>query len=225
LFHSATSNSILDKAIDSEDAQHHDFLRLDHVEGYHELSAKTKNFFSTAVGIWDADFYVKVDDDVHVNLGMLATTLARHKSKPRTYIGCMKSGPVLADKNVKYHEPEYWKFGEEGNKYFRHATGQIYAISKDLATYISINQPILHKYANEDVSLGSWFIGLEVNHIDERNMCCGTPPDCEWKGQAGNVCVASFDWSCSGICKSVEKIKDVHARCGEGDSAVWSSLI
>jgi hypothetical protein len=41
----------------------------DHVEGYHELSAKTKIFFSTAVSIWDADFYVKVDDDVHVNLG------------------------------------------------------------------------------------------------------------------------------------------------------------
>lgn len=43
-------------------------------------------------------------------------------------------------RDVKYHEPEFWKFGEEGNKYFRHATGQIYAISKDLATYISINQ-------------------------------------------------------------------------------------
>ncbi|KAK4758321.1 hypothetical protein SAY87_019622 [Trapa incisa] len=222
--HSATSNSILDRAIDSEDAQHKDFLRLEHVEGYHELSAKTKIFFSTAVSRWDADFYVKVDDDVHVNLGMLATTLARHRSKPRVYIGCMKSGPVLSQKNVKYHEPEYWKFGEEGNKYFRHATGQIYAISKDLATYISINQPILHKYANEDVSLGAWFIGLEVEHIDDRNMCCGTPPDCEWKAQAGNVCIASFDWSCSGICKSVEKIKDVHTRCGEGDGAVWDAL-
>lgn len=34
----------------------------------------------------------------------------------------------------------------------------------------------MHKYANEDVSLGAWFIGLEVEHIDERNMCCGTPP-------------------------------------------------
>lgn len=43
-------------------------------------------------------------------------------------------------RDVKYHEPEFWKFGEEGNKYFRHATGQIYAISKDLAAYISINQ-------------------------------------------------------------------------------------
>ncbi|KAM7510981.1 hypothetical protein LguiB_009856 [Lonicera macranthoides] len=223
--HSATSNSILDRAIDSEESQHQDFLRLEHVEGYHELSAKTKIFFSTAVAKWDADFYIKVDDDVHVNLGALAATLARHRSKPRVYIGCMKSGPVLAEKTVKYHEPEYWKFGEDGNKYFRHATGQIYAISKDLATYISINQPILHKYANEDVSLGSWFIGLEVEHIDDRNMCCGTPPDCQWKAQAGNVCVASFDWSCSGICQSVEKIKFVHERCGEGEEALWSALI
>ncbi|XP_038983304.1 beta-1,3-galactosyltransferase 7-like isoform X2 [Phoenix dactylifera] len=222
--HSATSNSILDKAIHSEEAQHNDILRLEHVEGYHELSTKTKIFFSTAVAIWDADFYVKVDDDVHVNLGMLATTLARHRSKPRTYIGCMKSGPVLSNKNVKYHEPEFWKFGEEGNKYFRHATGQIYAISKDLATYITINQPILHKYANEDVSLGAWFIGLDVEHIDERNMCCKTPPDCEGKARAGNVCIASFDWSCSGICKSVERIKDVHAKCGEGDGAVWNAF-
>ncbi|KAL2893004.1 Beta-1 3-galactosyltransferase 7 [Bienertia sinuspersici] len=223
--HSATSNSILDRAIDSEEAQHHDFLRLEHIEGYHELSAKTKIFFSTAVAKWDADFYVKVDDDVHVNLGVLASTLAHYRSKPRVYIGCMKSGPVLAQKNVKYHEPEFWKFGEDGNKYFRHATGQIYAISKDLATYISINQPILHKFANEDVSLGSWFIGLDVEHINEPIMCCGTPPDCEWKAQAGNVCVASFDWSCSGICQSVEKMKFVHEKCGEGDDGIWGVLL
>ncbi|KAI5072591.1 hypothetical protein GOP47_0012697 [Adiantum capillus-veneris] len=221
--HSATPGGILDRAIDAEDAQHGDFLRLDHVEGYHELSAKTKVYFSTAVAKWDADFYVKVDDDVHVNLGVLATTLARHQ-KPRVYIGCMKSGPVLSQQGVKYHEPEYWKFGEAGNKYFRHATGQLYAISKDLATYISINKPILHKFANEDVSLGAWFIGLDVEQIDERSFCCGTPPDCEWKAQAGNACVASFDWTCSGLCKSVERMKDVHQRCGEGDDVVWSAL-
>ncbi|KAH0985891.1 hypothetical protein GBA52_013068 [Prunus armeniaca] len=48
--------------------------------------------------------------------------------------------PALAATGVKSYEPEYWKFGEVGNKHFRHATGQLYAISKDLATYISINQ-------------------------------------------------------------------------------------
>ncbi|KAI3689953.1 hypothetical protein L2E82_47924 [Cichorium intybus] len=219
--HSATPGGLLDEAIDVEDKQHQDFLRLNHVEGYHELSSKTQIYFSTAAAKWDADFYIKVDDDVHINLGMIGSTLLRHRSKPRVYIGCMKSGPVLAQKGVKYHEPEYWKFGEDGNKYFRHATGQVYAISKDLATFISVNRNILHKYANEDVSLGSWFIGLDVEHIDDRSLCCQTPPDCEWKTQAGNSCAASFDWSCSGICKSVERMKDVHQLCGEGDDAIW----
>ncbi|XP_024529312.1 probable beta-1,3-galactosyltransferase 2 isoform X1 [Selaginella moellendorffii] len=222
--HSATPGGLLDRAIDAEEAQHGDFLRLDHIEGYMELSAKTKIYFSTAVAKWDAEFYVKVDDDVHVNIGMLVSTLSLLRSQPRTYIGCMKSGPVLAQKGVKYHEPEYWKFGEDGNRYFRHATGQLYVISKDLATYISINQPILHQFANEDVSLGAWFIGLDVNHFDERSFCCGTSPDCEWQAQAGNVCVASFDWSCSGICKSVERMKIVHEKCGEGDRAVWNAV-
>ncbi|XP_073226846.1 probable beta-1,3-galactosyltransferase 2 [Cicer arietinum] len=221
--HSSTSGGILDKAIGAEEKLHNDFLRLNHVEGYLELSAKTKTYFSTAVALWDAEFYVKVDDDVHVNLATLALILTMHRLKPRVYIGCMKSGPVLAQKGVKYHEPEYWKFGEVGNKYFRHATGQLYAISQDLATYISTNQDVLHKYANEDVSLGSWFIGLDVDHVDDRRMCCGTPPDCEWKAQAGNICAASFDWKCSGICRSVERMQDVHLRCGEDENALWSS--
>ncbi|KAL6848586.1 hypothetical protein ACP4OV_021612 [Aristida adscensionis] len=221
--HSATPGGALDRAIDVEEAATADFMRLDHVEGYHELSAKTRTYFAAAVATWDADFYVKVDDDVHVNLGMLSARLAKYRARPRVYVGCMKSGPVLSQKGVKYHEPEYWKFGDEGNKYFRHATGQIYAVSRDLASYISINQPILHRFANEDVSLGAWLLGLEVEHVDDRSLCCATPPDCEWKKQAGNVCAASFDWSCSGICKTVDRMRAIHSACGEGEGAVWSS--
>ncbi|KAK8518371.1 hypothetical protein V6N12_017520 [Hibiscus sabdariffa] len=222
--HSSTPGGSLDRAINAEEEQYRDFLHLNHIEGYHELSLKTQTYFSAAVAKWDAEFYLKVDDDVHVNLGMVSSTLARHRSKPRVYIGCMKSGSVVAQKGVKYREPEHWKFGEEGNKYFRHASGQIYAISKDLATYILVNRHILHRYANEDVSLGSWFIGLDVEHIDDRSLCCGTtPPDCEWKAQAGNPCGASFDWNCSGICKSAERMKEVHRRCGEGNQAIWDT--
>lgn len=43
--------------------------KQEHREGYMALSAKTKTFFATAVSLWDAEFYIKVDDDVHVNLG------------------------------------------------------------------------------------------------------------------------------------------------------------
>jgi hypothetical protein len=96
--HSATAGGILDRSIEAEDKKHGDFLRLDHVEGYLELSGKTKTYFSTAVSKWDAEFYVKVDDDVHVNIATLGETLVRHRKKHRVYLGCMKSGPVLSQK-------------------------------------------------------------------------------------------------------------------------------
>ncbi|XP_066373929.1 probable beta-1,3-galactosyltransferase 2 [Miscanthus floridulus] len=195
---SAISGGIVERAIQADDKKHGDFMRLDHVEGYLELSGKTRTYFATAVNLWDANFYVKVDDDVHVNIATLGNILSKHISKPRVYIGCMKSGPVLSDKLLA--------FASYYNKYFRHATGQLYAISKDLAAYISLNKHVLHKYINEDVSLGAWLIGLDVEHIDDRRLCCGTPPDCEWKAQAGNTCAASFDWKCSGICNSVQNI-------------------
>jgi hypothetical protein len=44
-----------------------------------------------------------------------------------------------------------------------------------LLVYVHIRN-VLHKYANEDVSIGAWFIGLDVEHIDDRRLCCGTPP-------------------------------------------------
>ncbi|KAF0902293.1 hypothetical protein E2562_015516 [Oryza meyeriana var. granulata] len=69
--HSAISGGIVDRAIKAEERKHGDFMRLDHVEGYLELSGKTKTYFATAVSLWDADFYVKVDDDVHVNIEVL----------------------------------------------------------------------------------------------------------------------------------------------------------
>lgn len=40
--------------------------------------------------------------------GMLVNTLARYRSKPRVYIGCMKSGPVLSKKYVKAYICMIW---------------------------------------------------------------------------------------------------------------------
>lgn len=59
---------------------------------------------------------------------------------------------------------------------------------------------MLHKYANEDVSLGSWFIGLDVDHVDDRRMCCGTPPGMLfWFSSHHNLVIEksrdTIDWS------------------------------
>lgn len=50
-----------------------------------------------------------------------------------------------------------------------------------------------------------------------------TTADCVWKGMSGNTCAASFDWRCSGICRSVERMMDVHQRCGEDKNALWNA--
>ncbi|AQK78316.1 Beta-16-galactosyltransferase GALT31A [Zea mays] len=251
----------VDHAIDMEDEEYSDILRINHVEGYGGLPMKVQMFLSTALTMWDADFYVKADDNVHVNIGMqrwdpfafdqpsivlvhhtviwgaLFNTAAEialpHLLIIRAFLTSksLTTNFILAtlvfrydiikflsnvNSDSKYYEPDHWKFGTEGNNYFRHATRQLYAVTRDLATYISANRHILHKYSNEDVSFGSWLIGLEVEHVDERSLCCGTPPDCEWKGQAGNPCAASFDWNCTGICNPVERMTEVHRRCWEG---------
>lgn len=41
------------------------------VEASEERPKKMKSFFIHAVENWDAEFYVKVNDDVFVNIGML----------------------------------------------------------------------------------------------------------------------------------------------------------
>lgn len=130
-------------------------------------------FFIHAAENWNAEFYAKVNDDVYVNIDTLGATLATHLDKPRVYIGCMKSGEVFSESTHKWYEPDWWKFGD-GKSYFRHASGEIYVISQALAQFISINRSILLSYAHDDVTTGSWFIGLDVKYIDDTKFCCSS---------------------------------------------------
>ncbi len=31
---------------------------------------------------------------------------------------------------------------------------------------------ILKEYKNEDVTVGAWMLGLDIEHVDDRNLCC-----------------------------------------------------
>ncbi|XP_039032003.1 hydroxyproline O-galactosyltransferase HPGT1-like [Hibiscus syriacus] len=179
---SANCGDSLDREIGDENSQTNDFIILDDLEAPEERSKKIKFFFARAVESWDAEFYVKVNDDVYVNIDALGAKLSANLDKPRVYMGCMKSGEVFSEPNLKWYEPDWWKFGDS-KSYFRHASGEIYAISRALAQFISINKPILQVYAHDDVSAGSWFIGLVVTHLKEGKFCCNS-----WS--TGSVCAS-----------------------------------
>ncbi|PSS04230.1 Hydroxyproline O-galactosyltransferase [Actinidia chinensis var. chinensis] len=67
---SANRGDSLDREIDSENGQSNDFIILkDHTEAPEEDPKKSKLFLIHAVEHWDAEFYVKVNDDVYINIG------------------------------------------------------------------------------------------------------------------------------------------------------------
>lgn len=180
---SANRGDSLDREIDVENRQTNDFMILDdHIEAPEENPKKTKLFLAHAAETWEAEFYVKINDDVYVKIDGLAAVLSANLDKPRIYIGCMKSGEVFSEPGHKWYEPDWWKFGD-GKSYFRHASGEVFVISQDLAQFVSINRSILRTFTHDDISAGSWFIGLDVKHIDEAKLCCSS-------SSSGAVCAA-----------------------------------
>ncbi|PIN24019.1 Galactosyltransferase [Handroanthus impetiginosus] len=169
---SANRGDSLDRNIDEENHALKDFLILDHhEEAQEELPKKAKFFFSTAVQMWNADFYVKVGDNVDLDIGGLVELLWSRQGQDSAYIGCMKSGEVVAEDGKPWYEPEWWKFGDR-KSYFRHAAGSILMLSKNLAQYININSASLKVYAHDDISVGSWMMGLKATYIDDSRLCC-----------------------------------------------------
>ncbi|KAL2318058.1 hypothetical protein Fmac_031934 [Flemingia macrophylla] len=171
---SANRGDSLDRNIDEENRSTKDFRILEgHEEAQEELPKKVKTFFSTAVQNWDADFYVKVDDGINIDLEGLIELLDRRRGQDGAYIGCMKSGEVISEDGKPWYEPEWWKFGDE-KSYFRHAAGSLVIISKNLAQYININSVSLKTYAFDDTSLGSWMMGIQATYIDDSRLCCSS---------------------------------------------------
>ncbi|KAG6585481.1 Hydroxyproline O-galactosyltransferase HPGT2, partial [Cucurbita argyrosperma subsp. sororia] len=171
---SANRGDSLDRNIDKENSSTKDFLILEgHEEADDLLPKKAKFFFSAAVQNWDADFYVKVDDNIDLDLEGLIGLLERRRGQDGSYIGCMKSGDVIADEGKQWYEPDWWRFGDE-KSYFRHASGSLVILSKNLARYININSASLKTYAHDDVSVGAWMIGIQATHIDDSRLCCSS---------------------------------------------------
>ncbi|KAL4427755.1 hypothetical protein ABPG75_001844 [Micractinium tetrahymenae] len=208
----------VEQALQAEMKQYGDVERLDVVDEYNELSRKTARLFSQMSDTVVADFYFKIDDDVAVNIPALAGYLRERRARGNLYLGCMKSGEVLTDKRWKWYEPEHWRFGDPAGRdtkinYMRHASGQIYGMSRPVARYIAQNEAILHRYANEDVAVGSWLVGLDVEYDNQRRLCCDTEWKCTQQSGSDNVCLGFSENQCAGLCRSEERLEGIYRDC------------
>ncbi|KAK9699760.1 hypothetical protein RND81_08G194500 [Saponaria officinalis] len=180
--------------------QYKDFMLIDIEEEHARLPSKTLAFFKAAFELFDADYYVKADDDIYLRPDRLATLLAKERTNPMTYIGCMKKGPVITDPKMKWYESQGHLVG---NEFFLHAYGPMYILSAEVvASLATARNNSLRMFSNEDVTIGSWMLAMNVHHEDNRAIC---DPQCT------PTSIAVWDIpKCSGLCNPATKLKELH---------------
>lgn len=211
------ADDAMERKVQAEMKKYKDILRVDSTDTYADLASKTLKLFSQLPDKYDASFYFKVDDDVLINLPSLETYLIEKRNEGNLYLGCMKSGPVLTDSKYKWYEPDSWRFGDGQNgghaQYMRHASGQFYGVSAPIARWISRNADILHKYANEDITVGTWLMGLNVNFHHESRMCCINEQHCNKQNTKGEDCLGFYEMACHGMCNPDKRLPELHKAC------------
>ncbi|CAF2057023.1 BnaCnng29350D [Brassica napus] len=188
-----------------EIAEYDDFVQLDIEEEYSKLPYKTLAFFKAAYALYDAEFYVKADDDIYLRPDRLSLLLAKERTHSQTYLGCLKKGPVFTDPKLKWYEPLSHLLGKE---YFLHAYGPIYALSSDVvASLVALKnnrQVLFRMFNNEDVTIGAWMLAMNVNHENHHILC---EPECS----PSSVAVWDIP-KCSGLCNPEKRMLELHKQ-------------
>ncbi|KAL2548506.1 putative beta-1 [Forsythia ovata] len=141
--------------LEKEIENYKDFMIIDVEEEYSKLPFKTLAFFKAAFELFEADYYVKADDDIYLRPDRLATLLAKERTEV-TDIHWLyeKSGQLI------------------GNEYFLHAYGPIYVLSAEVVASLAIaRNNSLRMFNNEDVTIGSWMLAMNVHHENNRALC------------------------------------------------------
>jgi hypothetical protein len=180
---------------------HGDFMRLPLVEAYDGLPNKTRTFFHSVAQAYQADWIVKMDDDVYMMPERLHLAAKQWDTAGAEYVGCMANGDVSSDEaDGKWYEPRHELLGRE---YPLHAYGSMYALSGGVVERVVVRSfDTLRLLANEDTSVGAWMLSHEVRHFDDERLCV------ELNCTAAAVGVGSIE--CAGLCDPVADLYRLH---------------
>jgi len=168
----------------------------------------------------DSDFYVVTKDTVVVDLDAMSKMLDDKKLQGNLYMGCMKSGEVIANILSQWDEPDSKRFGtrnDGGSAYPVHAYKEFYVLSRYLGRYLARGRSVLHSYKFEDTTMGAWLVGLEVSYVDDGMFCCSAETSSPCR-QGGPRCVAYHDSKCNGVCEPETGIEKIYNECVGGKS-------
>ena len=142
--------------LEFERQQYNDLLLIDnHTDTYQTLTQKMLETYRI-VNKFTFDYFLKVDEDSFVNLKSMkwvVDTLPEGSLYKGFFFNRGKIYNWGKHKDLKYHLCE---------TFLPYALGGGYMLSRDLVQYIADNAHRLRKFANEDVSLGTWLAPLDI---------------------------------------------------------------
>ena len=150
------------KAIMKEYSANRDLILLQNVkESFETLTLKVIETMKWIHYNFIYNYFMKVDDDTFLRLDLVLKALSA-KPRFRLYWGYfVKGSPIL--KRGKWAEPRRYIC----EKYVAYAGGGGYILSNDLVQFIVQNSAKLIKFKNEDVSIGTWMISLDIHRMHD----------------------------------------------------------
>ncbi len=138
------------------------------VDKFTELTEKVLTAMTMLYHQVDFRYLLKVDDDSFVRVDSIVDELKNANYASGLYWGFFDGrAPVHRNKNSKWYEENSYELCD---RYVPYALGGGYILSVDLVQYLAENSRRLRRFANEDVSVGTWLAGLGGLHRvhDER---------------------------------------------------------
>ncbi len=145
-----------------EQTKHGDLVLLEgHKETYANLTGKVLESFVAISDVARFRYLLKVDDDSFVRVGPLVDRL-ENIGTSRLYYGFL-DGRAHVKQRGKWLE-QNWNLCD---RYLPYALGGGYVLGWELVGFFIRNRQLLKLYSSEDVSVGAWLAGLDVNYVHE----------------------------------------------------------
>ncbi|KAK9839521.1 hypothetical protein WJX81_006993 [Elliptochloris bilobata] len=190
-----------ERAMNEEESELGDILRLPVNETYTNLPMKTWVFFRTVYDKFTPDYILKTDDDLYTQVQRLPYAMREWAADAGDYVGCsFINGEMYDLPRHRFFEPLSFVFGKR--EYYLFFSGGFYALSRRAAGLLRrVNFGDMRIGAGEDTTIGLWMLAFNVSHTQDPRLC-------HYECEPDSIAVTG---PCNGLCSPKEKMLELHA--------------
>ena len=155
----SVDTTAIDALVGRESALHTDLVFAEHVDTHRSSNAWLKQAYAWALRNTNAQWFVKVDDDVYVHVQKLSRWLGALRGG-WTIVGQMISSSTISSSEGKTSETT--EVAARWGSYAPWPRGSAgHAVTRDIAEHVARLHPTAPSFHGEDVSMGLWLSLLD----------------------------------------------------------------